>query len=119
MVEVIKKADGERVQNLSYILSIDKGKIEEIITYSQLIDHLEAANEDNEISDDIYKFRALIGHQGPSRQQIPIGKDASTMPLLIERLGRRPKNFSQFQQQMIQSHVPLMPKRMTFYILMV
>ena len=29
------------------------------------MDHLEAANEDNEISDDLYKFRALIGHQGP------------------------------------------------------
>ena len=30
------------------------------------MDHLEAAsNEDNEITDDLYKFRALIGHQGP------------------------------------------------------
>ena len=72
MVEVIKKADGERVQNLSYILGIDNGKVEEIISYSQLVDHLEAAaNEDNEISDDIYKFRALIGHQGPLKATDP------------------------------------------------
>ena len=29
------------------------------------MDHLEAAdNEDNKISDDLFKFRALIGHQG-------------------------------------------------------
>ena len=28
------------------------------------MDHLDAANKDNEISDDLYKFRALIGHQG-------------------------------------------------------
>ena len=90
MVEVIEKADGERVQNLSYIRGIGNGK-------TQLVDHLEAAaNEDNEISDDLYKFRALIGHQGPSRQQIPIGKDANTMSSLIGRLGRRPMNLSQF-----------------------
>ena len=40
--------------------------MEEIISYNQLVDHLEsAANEDNKISDDLFKFRALIGHQGP------------------------------------------------------
>ena len=65
VVEVIKKTDGERVQNLSYILGIGNGKVEEIISYNQLVDHLEAAaNEDNKISEDLYKFRALIGHQG-------------------------------------------------------
>ena len=104
MVEVIEKADGERVQNLSYILGLDNGKVkmEKIISYSQLMDHLEAANEDNEISDDLYKFKALIAHEGPLRPTDPIGKDASTMSLLIGRLGRRPMNHSQFWQQMTQ-----------------
>ena len=33
---------------------------------NQLVDHLEAAaNENNKISDDLFKFRALFGHQGP------------------------------------------------------
>ena len=102
VAEVIKNIDGERVQNFSYILGIENGKMEEIISYSQLVDHLVAAddpvtcaNEDNEISNDLYKFRALIGNQGPSRQQIPIEKDANTMSLLIGRLGRRPMNLSQ------------------------
>ena len=63
MVEVIEKAEGGRVQNLSYILGIGNGKVEEIISYSHLVDHLEAAaNADNEINDDLFKFRALIGH---------------------------------------------------------
>ena len=63
VVEVVEKADGKRVQNLSYILGVGNGKVEEIISYKQLVDHLEAgANEDNEISDDLYKFRALISH---------------------------------------------------------
>ena len=66
VVEDIEQADGERVQNLSFILGIGNGKLEEIISYNQLVDHLEAAaNDDNEISDDLFKFRALIGHQGP------------------------------------------------------
>ena len=66
MVEAIEKADGEKVQELSYILGVGNGKVEELISYNQLVNHLEsAANEDNEISDDLFKFRALIGHQGP------------------------------------------------------
>ena len=41
-------------------------KLDEIISYNQLVNHLEAAaNDDNKISDDRFKFRALIGHQGP------------------------------------------------------
>ena len=40
--------------------------MEEIISYKQLVDHVEAAaNEDNDISDDLFKFKALIGHQRP------------------------------------------------------
>ena len=72
VVEDIEKADGERIQNLSYILGIGNGKVEELIYYNQLVDHLEAAaNEDNEISDDLYKFRTLIGHQGPLKPTDP------------------------------------------------
>ena len=37
--------------------------MEEIIPYNQLVDHFDAANEDNKISDDLYKFRAHIGNQ--------------------------------------------------------
>ena len=72
VVEVIERADGERDQNLSYILGIDNGKVEEIICYSQLVDHQEAAaNEEYEINDDLYKFRALNGHQRPLKATDP------------------------------------------------
>ena len=48
VVEAIEKAEGERVQNLSYILGIGNGYMEEIISYNQLVDDLEAAaNDDN------------------------------------------------------------------------
>ena len=75
VVEDIEKADRERIRNVSYILGIGNGKLEELISYNQLVDHVEdAANEDNEISDDLYKFRALIGHQGPLKPTDPNSK---------------------------------------------
>ena len=56
--------------------------MEELISYNQLVDHLEAAaNEDNEINDDLFKFRALIGHQGPLKPTDPTGKDVNLMSL--------------------------------------
>ena len=65
VVEDIEKADGERFKNLSYNLGTGNGKEEEIISYSELVDHLEdTANEESRINDDLYKFKALNGHQG-------------------------------------------------------
>ena len=102
VVEAIEKADGERVQKLSCILGIGNGKLEEIISYNQLVDHLEAAaNEDNEISDDLFKFRALIGHQGPLKPTDPNWKGCKFNVLVDWVLGRKHMNLSQFWQQMI------------------
>ena len=71
-VEDIEQADGERVKKLSFILGIGNGKFEEIISYNQLVDHLEAApNDDNEFSDDLLTFRALIGNQGSLKPTDP------------------------------------------------
>ena len=98
MVEDIEKTDGEGLQNLSYNLGTCNGKVEEIISYSQLVDHQEAAaNEENETNGDLYKLRALIGHQGPPQGTRPQFKKApSTMSLLNGRLGSKPMNLSQF-----------------------
>ena len=89
VVDVIKKADGERVQKLSYILGIDNGKMEKIIPFCQLLDHLEAANKNNEISDDLYKFRDLIGHQGPLKTTDPNWKGCKYNVLLDWETGEK------------------------------
>ena len=82
MVEVIEEAEGERVQKLSYNLGIGNGKVEEIISYNQLVDHLEAAaNEDNEISDDLFSSEHFLAIRDPSSQQTQIGREASLMSL--------------------------------------
>ena len=90
VVEDIEKADGERIQKLSYILHIGNGKVEELISYIQLVDHLEAAaNEDNEISDDLDKFRDLIGHQGPLKPTDPNWKGCKFNVLVEWETGEK------------------------------
>ena len=58
--------------------------MEDIISYNQLVDHLKAAaNEDNEIIDHLFKFRALIGRQGPLKPTDPNSK-GSKFNVLVE-----------------------------------
>ena len=102
VVEDIDQADGERVQILSFILGIGNGKLEEIISYNQLVDHLEGdANDDNEISDHLFKFRALIGHQGPLKPTDPNWKGCKYNVLVDWETGEKTYEPSQSCQQMI------------------
>ena len=63
--------------------------MEKIISYSQLKDHLESANEDNEISDDLYKVRALIGHQEPLKPTDPNWKGCKYNVLVDWETGEK------------------------------
>ena len=102
VVEIIEKADRERVQKISYILGIGNGNLEEIISYNQLVDHLEsAANEDNEISEDLFKFSALIGHQGPLKPTDSNWKGCKYNTLVEWESGEKTYEPFQSWQQMI------------------
>ena len=47
-------------------MDIGNGKVEELISYNQLLEHLENAQDsDMGMDQELYKFRAIIGHQGP------------------------------------------------------
>ena len=64
--------------------------MEDLISYNQLVDHLEAAdNEDNEINDDLFKFRALIGHQGPLKPTDPNSKGCKFNVLVEWETGEK------------------------------
>ena len=66
VVEIIDQDNGQRVENINLILDIGNGKIEELISYNQLLEHLENAQDhDMGMDQELYKFRAIIGHQGP------------------------------------------------------
>ena len=90
VVEDIEQADEARVQNLSLILGIGNDKLEEIISYNQLVDHLEAgAKDDNKISDDRFKFRALIGNQGSLKPTDPNWKGCKYNVLIDWETGEK------------------------------
>ena len=66
VVEEIKAADGNRIPNINFMLDTGQGKVEELITYNELFDHLEQPEEqENSMGQELYTFRAMIGHKGP------------------------------------------------------
>ena len=117
VVEINEKHNGQRVENVNFILDIGNGKVEELISYNQLLEHLENAQDhDMGMDQELYRFRAIIGHQGPLLNSDPDWKEANIMFKLNGRLGRLTLNPSPSLLLMIQSHVQHMPKRMTYLL---
>ena len=66
VVEIIDQVNGQRIENINFILDIGNGKVEELISYNKLLEHLENAQDhDMGLDQELYRFRAIIGHQGP------------------------------------------------------
>ena len=117
VVEIFDQDSGQRVENINFILDIGNGKVEELISYNQLLEHLENAQDrDMGMDQELYRFRSIIGHQGPLLPQIQTGKGVNVMVKLNGRLGRLPLNPSPSLLMMIQSHVQHMPKKMTYLL---
>ena len=87
------------------------------ISYNQLLEHLENAQDhDMGMDQELYRFRAIIGHQGPLLAQIQIGKEANIMFKSNGRLGRLLLNPSPSLLLMTQSPVQHMPKKMVYLL---
>ena len=72
LIEEIEAADGYRIPNINFILDIGEGKVQDFRTYIQLLDHLEQADEqDNSTDQELYRTRAIIGHEGPLKATDP------------------------------------------------
>ena len=66
VVEIIDQDNGQRIENNTFILDVGNGKVEELISYNQLLEHLENSQDHHMGMDqDLYRFRAIIGHQDP------------------------------------------------------
>ena len=72
VVEIIDQEDGHSIENINFILDIGNRIVEELISYNQLFDHLETA-QDNDLGmdQDLFKFRPIIRHQGPLKATDP------------------------------------------------
>ena len=118
VVEIIDQDNGQRVENINFILDSGNGKVEELISYNQPLEHLETAQDhDMGMDQELYRFRAIIGHQGPLLASHPeIGKEATIMFKLNGRLGRLLLNPSPSFLLMTQAPVQHMPKRMIYLL---
>ena len=66
VVEIIDQDNCQRIENINFILDIGNGKVEELISCNQLLEHLENAQDhDMGMDQELYRFRAIIQHQGP------------------------------------------------------
>ena len=45
VVEIIDQDNGQRVENINFILDIGNGKVEELISYNLLLEHLENSQD--------------------------------------------------------------------------
>ena len=85
VVEIIDQDNGQRVEIINFILDIGNGKVEELISYNQLLEHLENAQDhDMGMDQELYRFRAIIGHQGPLLASDPDWK-GSNYNVQVER----------------------------------
>ena len=65
VLEIIDQEDGYRIEDINFNLDIGDGEVEELISYNQLLDHLETAQDIVlGIYQELFKFRAIIGQQG-------------------------------------------------------
>ena len=61
VVEIIDQDNGQRVENINFILDIGHGKVEELISYNQLLEHLEnAQHNDMGMDQELYKVNGTF-----------------------------------------------------------
>ena len=71
-MEIIDQEKWPQNRKYQLILYIGNGKVEELISYNQLLDHLEPAQDDDlGMDQELFKFRATTGHQGPLKATDP------------------------------------------------
>ena len=47
VVEIIDQEEGHRIENINFTLDIGNGKVEKLISYNQLLHHLETAQDND------------------------------------------------------------------------
>ena len=117
VVEIIDQEDGKRVENINFILDIGNGKVEELISYNQLLEHLENAQDhDMGMDQELLSSEPSLDTKVLCLLQIQTGKEANTMFRLNGRLGRSHLNPSPSLLQMIQLLVQHMPKKKIYLL---
>ena len=113
VVEIIDQDNGQRVENINFILDIGNGKVEELISYNQLLEHLENAQDhDTGMDQELYRFKAIIGHQGPLLASDPDWKGSKYSVQVEWETGE----ITSETLSLTQSPVQHMPKKMIYLL---
>ena len=66
VAEIIDQNNGQKIENINLSFDIGNDKVEELISYNELLEHLENAQDhDMGMDQELNRFRAILGHQGP------------------------------------------------------
>ena len=71
VIEISEKLDGDQnavVDNINFLLDVGQGSSQAIISYNQVLNYVEKANQED---DSLYKFRAITNHHGPLKKSDP------------------------------------------------
>ena len=72
VVEIIDHENGHKKEIINFVLDIGNGKVQELISYTQLLEHLGTAQDyDLGMDQELFKFRTIIGHLGPLAATAP------------------------------------------------
>ena len=88
VVEIIDQDNGQRVENINFILDIGNGKVEELISYNQLLEHLENAQDHDKWIKNFIGSDTSLDTKVLCLPQIHAGKEANIIFKLNGRLGR-------------------------------
>ena len=68
VIETCKHLDDQHdnaIEKINFHLDVGQGRAEAIMPYVQILDHLDYQEQ----HEDLYKFKAITGHQGPLSHQ--------------------------------------------------
>ena len=68
IVEILRENDEERTNDLRFVkfrCSINDNQYEDIVTYVDIINHIEKEENEQPNNDREWKFKSIIGHEGP------------------------------------------------------
>ena len=72
MAKVIDIDDhGQTLEDIKFMLKINKDQAEEIMSYNQLMDYIQKGTDAEEDPDSLFKFRDIVAHQGPYESTDP------------------------------------------------
>ena len=105
------------VKDINLILNIGNGKVEELISYNQLLEHLENVQDhDMGMDEELYRFGAIIGHQGPLLASDPDWKGSKYNVQVEWETGEITFDPSPSMLLMTLSLVQHMPRKMIYLL---